>query len=600
MLFSRAALLAQPAAAPAAMTDAEAGFQPIFDGKTLAGWSTPGNPESWAVEDGKIVCLNKKGDYLRSDRQYANFTLSLEYKIAAGGNSGVGIRTPVGGWPSGDGMEMQIEDRPHNEPLHGQSPMAIYSNVEPIARNDRSNEWNRVVVKAEGRMISAWMNGALVQCVNTAWHPELKHRHLRGWIGFQDHNDHVEYRNVRVLEAPDGLGLDAWYAPRRPWGSELIVDQLMNADDLCRAAPPRLERQTFTNSTTIDGPGAVVGITRTSERGNVRLYFNGHSTAAVDCPAKELRQKLPKLAVDQESLLVYVPFEQSLKIELADAKQTEYTVEYVRFGNEVRIEPFDGPDHTARRGLITAAIYRAFQQSHGSLRKYDPAAKQQSELVTIAPGATVPMLKLDGSGFIEWFRLHASKNVLAANDLWLEVTVDGEATPAVAAPVRHLFPGLAQGKNYRNFVVTSRDGFTQRLAIPYGNGVTLALTNRGKRAVKEVELFVSYEPKPAGDPVLAARLRSQWLDGSQSAPQAREGRIVGLVAATTTSGNDALGALLGLPAKPDELRQALSGRSEGLAWRWWLCGQPKLEHDELVKLNAPALMLFYQPVAAGQ
>ena len=61
-------------------------------------------------------------------------------------------------------------------------------------------------------MISAWVNGELVQQANTAWLPEVKHRHLKGWIGVQDHGGKVRFREIYLHEAPDGLGLDAWYA----------------------------------------------------------------------------------------------------------------------------------------------------------------------------------------------------------------------------------------------------------------------------------------------------------------------------------------------------------------------------------------------------
>ena len=54
--------------------------------------------------------------------------------LITGGNSGIGIRTPRLGWPSGDGMEMQIWDKPHYWPMEKQQTMAIYSNVPPLVR----------------------------------------------------------------------------------------------------------------------------------------------------------------------------------------------------------------------------------------------------------------------------------------------------------------------------------------------------------------------------------------------------------------------------------------------------------------------------------
>ncbi|MEN9667443.1 MAG: hypothetical protein RLZZ326_3806, partial [Planctomycetota bacterium] len=34
----------------------EEGFEPLFDGKSLAGWKVNENPQSWKVDDGQIVC----------------------------------------------------------------------------------------------------------------------------------------------------------------------------------------------------------------------------------------------------------------------------------------------------------------------------------------------------------------------------------------------------------------------------------------------------------------------------------------------------------------------------------------------------------------
>ncbi len=190
---------------------AEPAGEPIFNGTDLAGWWSPLGLDSWRAQDGAIECLNRDGNYLRSEKEFANFTLSLQYKQSPHCNSGIGIRTPHDGWPSGDGMELQLQDEPG---LDKQATFAIYGNLEPLARADRSGEWNDVVVKADGRMISGWVNGQLVQQANTYWHPELQHRHEKGWIGFQDHGGKIAFRNIRVLAAPMGR---AW-PPGTPRG----------------------------------------------------------------------------------------------------------------------------------------------------------------------------------------------------------------------------------------------------------------------------------------------------------------------------------------------------------------------------------------------
>ena len=63
--------------------------------------------------------------------------------------------------------------------------------------------------------IRTWVNGELQQHANTAWLSEVKHRHVRGWVGVQDHGGKVRFREIYLHEAPDGrvyhLGNPATY-----------------------------------------------------------------------------------------------------------------------------------------------------------------------------------------------------------------------------------------------------------------------------------------------------------------------------------------------------------------------------------------------------
>ena len=84
-------------ATPAA-AKGEAGFQPLFDGKSLNNWE--GREGFWRVEDGCIVGQTKeafKGPntfLVYKGGDVSDFELRLEYKIT-GGNSGVQYRSKV-------------------------------------------------------------------------------------------------------------------------------------------------------------------------------------------------------------------------------------------------------------------------------------------------------------------------------------------------------------------------------------------------------------------------------------------------------------------------------------------------------------------------
>src|ERR671912_971611 len=85
-------------ATPAAAKD-EAGFEPLFDGKSLDNWD--GNPKFWSVKDGTITGQTTKENPTQGNTflvykggDVSDFELRFEYKIV-GGNSGVQYRSKV-------------------------------------------------------------------------------------------------------------------------------------------------------------------------------------------------------------------------------------------------------------------------------------------------------------------------------------------------------------------------------------------------------------------------------------------------------------------------------------------------------------------------
>ncbi len=178
---------------------AEEGFVPLFNGKDLTGWHVMGSP-SWKVEDGILVCTGEGGGWLRSDKQYENFVLRLEFRISKGGNSGIFIRSALEGNPAFTGMEIQILDD------HGRDPApyttgAIYDAVAPKKNMSKpAGEWNFVEIICSGPWIVVAMNGEEIVRVNMDEHPKLKERLRKGYIGLQNHGSRVEFRNIRIKE----------------------------------------------------------------------------------------------------------------------------------------------------------------------------------------------------------------------------------------------------------------------------------------------------------------------------------------------------------------------------------------------------------------
>src|SRR5204863_4617278 len=96
-LCSRAQTAESPTKQSAAANN-EAGFELIFDGKTLKGWE--GDPKYWRVENGSLVGEVTPGTILKQNTFIIwrggvtrDFELKVEYRISARGNSGINYRS---------------------------------------------------------------------------------------------------------------------------------------------------------------------------------------------------------------------------------------------------------------------------------------------------------------------------------------------------------------------------------------------------------------------------------------------------------------------------------------------------------------------------
>ena len=182
------------------------GFVPLFNGKNLDGWTTTGN---WIVEEGGLVALHprpgEKGwqrydAYLTTARKYKDFTLDLEFKIEAGGNSGVFLRVGDRMSQVDSGFEIQILDT-HGKPNPGNHDCGGVIGTAGPSKNmaKPAGQWNRYVITCQGNRLRVELNGEQIIDLELDKTP-LKNRPPEGYIGFQDEAKLVWYRNVRIKE----------------------------------------------------------------------------------------------------------------------------------------------------------------------------------------------------------------------------------------------------------------------------------------------------------------------------------------------------------------------------------------------------------------
>src|SRR5882762_1247157 len=209
-------LLMTAATALAADND---GFVPLFNGRDLTGWVNANcAPETWSVRDGMIHCMGVPTGAMRTERQYENFILELEWRhLESGGNSGVFIwGSPIAapGVPFLRGIEVQVLDHGFNVPgknewytTHGDVFPIHGATMKPFGRHhgDRSfpseerskgsPEWNHYRIVCTNGVIRLHVNGKEV-----SGGEECNYR--KGYLALESEGAPVEFRNIRIKELP--------------------------------------------------------------------------------------------------------------------------------------------------------------------------------------------------------------------------------------------------------------------------------------------------------------------------------------------------------------------------------------------------------------
>jgi hypothetical protein len=193
----------------------------LFNGKDLSGWVNVNTaPDTWSVKDGMIVCTGKPMGVLRTDRQYENFILSLEWMhLTAGGNSGAYIwaeGTVPEGKPFPKGVEVQILEleyaTQHNVTdayVHGELfPVGGMTTVPDNPRGPRSKaaenrckgkgEWNSYTLVCVDGVIKMAINGKFVNGISKA-------SQKKGYICLESEGAPIHFRNIRIMELPPGI-----------------------------------------------------------------------------------------------------------------------------------------------------------------------------------------------------------------------------------------------------------------------------------------------------------------------------------------------------------------------------------------------------------
>lgn len=189
----------------------EIGYWSLLNGKDLAGWEGAGQPadKCWQVKDGLLLCTGAPGPWLRSEEEFGDFDLRLEYQVSPEGNSGVYVRVPADGNHHREndqappaGFEVQVLDdaAPKYKDLKDYQFSASVYDIAGAKRHVSrpAGEWNTLEINARGQRISVTHNGVVVVDLGEDKFPLIRLRQTRGFLGLQNHSTLVRFRNLRV------------------------------------------------------------------------------------------------------------------------------------------------------------------------------------------------------------------------------------------------------------------------------------------------------------------------------------------------------------------------------------------------------------------
>jgi hypothetical protein len=208
-------------------------WESLFNGKDLTNFvDINTSKDTWWVEDRILKCTGKPTGVIRTEKQYENFILDIEWRhMVPGGNSGVFI------WADGEsfedrpfptGMEVQMldpqiaeqrnitEDYAHGQlfpvmGLEGSIPDNIFkispSRSNPLEKRVKGvGEWNRYILVAVDGTLKLSVNGRFVNGIRS---PKRK----KGYICPEAEGTEIHFRKIDIMELPDSVISEAQSAP---------------------------------------------------------------------------------------------------------------------------------------------------------------------------------------------------------------------------------------------------------------------------------------------------------------------------------------------------------------------------------------------------
>ncbi len=195
------------------------------EGNTLQWVNVNTDDDTWRTEDNLLVCKGKPIGVMRSEKQYENFILQVEWRhMEPGGNSGVfvwsdALPDPKSRLPGGVEVQMLELGWVNLNTRDGKKPPIAYvhgelfgvGGVKTIPDNPRGErsksienrakgkgEWNAYTVVCVDGTIKLSVNGKFVNGIS-------KSTIKKGYLCLESEGAEIHFKNLRIVELPTGV-----------------------------------------------------------------------------------------------------------------------------------------------------------------------------------------------------------------------------------------------------------------------------------------------------------------------------------------------------------------------------------------------------------